>query len=324
LTTSTTSEGTGAALARREWTGRSRGGVVGNWIFVTLVRLFGLRPAYVLLAFVALYYVAFAPRARRASDDFRLRAGFGGRAWPRRLWGAWRHFFTFGQLLLDRVAIISGPPGRFQFRFEGEDHIRTALAQGSGAVIVSAHFGNWEVAGHLLGRIGSPVNVVAYRGEAAHVRRLFENVLRDRAFSLIEADGSPETGLAIMAALGRGELVALHGDRLLDGPGVRVPFLGAPASFPAGPHVVAAVSGAPMLHAYAIREGTHRYRFFAHPPEHLEFDSRATRDERIRQWTEHYASRLEAQVRRHPLQWCNFYPFWDAGAADSASQEDAA
>jgi len=103
-----------------------------------------------------------------------------------------------------------------------------------------------------------------------------------------------------------------------------VPFLGAPASFPAGPHVVAAVSGAPMLHAYAIREGTHRYRFFAHPPEHLEFDSRATRDERIRQWTEHYASRLEAQVRRHPLQWCNFYPFWDAGRADPADEGTAA
>jgi len=300
---------TAAAPAR--WTGRTRGGIVGNSIFLALVRLFGLRPAYALLAFVAAYYVLSAPAARRASADYRRRLGLRGG-----LWGAYRHFFSFGQILLDRVAIIAGRADAFRIEFDGEAHIRSALQEGKGVVIISAHCGNWEAAGHLLQRLGVPVNVVAYRGEAAHVRRLFDRALRDRRFALIEADGSPDAALAIMAALARGEIVAMHADRTLGderiagNPPLAVPFLGAPARFPSGPYAVAALSGSPLVHAFALREGTYRYHFRAYPPEHLRFADRASRGQLLQQWAGRFAERLEAALRQCPYQWGNFYPFW--------------
>jgi predicted LPLAT superfamily acyltransferase len=294
----------------RPWTGRSRGGVVGNWIFVRLVRLFGVRPAYALLAFVACYYVLCAPQARRASAEYRRRLGYGGSSWLRRLWGAYRHFFSFGQLLLDRVAILAGRPGSFRFEFDGEEHMRAALQEGKGLVIVSAHCGNWEAAGHLLRRLEAPVNVVAYRGESAALRRFFEKALAEHSFAIIEADGSPDAALAIMAALARGEVVAMHGDRVLGDEGVVVPFLGAPARFPAGPHAVAALSGSPLIHAFAMRQGTYAYRFHAYPPERPRFGSRETRSELLREWVLRFVTRLESKLRDYPLQWCNFYPFW--------------
>jgi len=301
-----------AALHTRPWTGRTRGGVIGNWIFVALVRVFGLRPAYVLLAFVACYYVLFAPRARRASDEYRRRLGCGGRSWLGRVWGAYRHFFSFGRILLDRVAIIAGPVGgKFHFEFDGEEHIRSALAEGKGVVIISAHCGNWEAAGHLLQRLAVPVSVVAYQGEAARVRRFFEKALEDHAFSLIEADGSPDSSLAIMGALARGEVVAMHADRVLHDEGVSVPFLGAPARFPTGPYIVAALSGAALIHAFALREATYRYHFYAYPAEHLHFADRPTRGQLLRDWVGQFVARLESKLREHPHQWSNFYPFWD-------------
>ena len=318
----TRDEGRQSAIGNRQWTGRTRGGVVGNWIFVVVVRLFGLRLAYALLAFVAGYFVLFAPKGRRASADYQRRILLGNRqSAMRRLWGVYRHFFCFGQLLLDRIAIISQGNrqcGRFRFEFEGEEHIRSALGEGKGAIVLSAHCGSWEAAGHLLQRLEAPINVVAYRGEAAHVRRFFEKALEERSFMLIETDGSPSAGIAIMAALGRGEIVAMHGDRTGDTmrhgvPGVMVPFLGAPARFPTGPYVAAAVSGAPLIHAFAMREGTYRYHLHAFPAEHLAFAAREAREEQLREWVQRFVAHLESKLRDYPLQWCNFYPFWEAG-----------
>ena len=63
------------------WSGRRRGGVIGNWFFISMVRLLGLRAAYGLLAGVACYYLLFAPKARRASRST------SARRWPAA--GAW-------------------------------------------------------------------------------------------------------------------------------------------------------------------------------------------------------------------------------------------
>ncbi len=172
--------------------------MVGNWIFAALVRVCGLRSAYGLLAFVSFYYLLFAPRAVRASAQYRRRVGYGGGKWLPRLWGAYRHFFSFGQIVLDRHAILSGRDGEFRFEFDGEGHIRSALEKGRGVVIISAHCGNWEAAGKLLQRLGAPVNVVAYEGETARMRRFLEAVRGSEPFALIEADGSLDASIAIM------------------------------------------------------------------------------------------------------------------------------
>jgi predicted LPLAT superfamily acyltransferase len=314
----------GPALASERhprWTGRTRGGLVGNWIFVTVVRWLGLHCAYVLLVPVAAYFLVAARAARRASEQYRRRIDPAGGSWPAKMLWAFRHFYAFGQILLDRVAIIGGLAGRFRFQFEGEEHLVAALAGGRGAILLSAHCGNWEAAAHLLERVSPRVNVVAYEGEVAHVRRYFDKVLKDRSFSLIVVDGSAEASLAIMAALARGEVVALHGDRLPAGSeahGVAVDFLGAPARLPAGPYLLAALSGAPLVQVFAMREAAYRYHFRAFPPEHLTLAERPRRPEQLREWAGRFARRLEQQLREHPEQWHNFYDFW-AQAAPAAA-----
>ena len=297
------------------WTGRTRGGLVGNWIFVTVIRWLGLSCAYALLVPVSAYFLIVSRGARRASEQYRRRIDPGRRSWPARMLWAFRHFYAFGQILLDRVAIIGGLAERFRFEFEGEEHLVAALAGGRGAILLSAHCGNWEAAAHLLKRVGPRVNVVAYEGEVAHIRRYFDKVLKDRSFSLIVVDGSAEASLAIMAALARGEVVALHGDRLptgSEGRGAEVDFLGAPARLPAGPYLLAALSGAPLVQVFAMREGAYRYHFRAFPPEHLALAERPRRPEQLREWAGRFARRLEQQLREHPRQWHNFYDFWAA------------
>jgi len=286
-----------------------------------MVRYFGLRPAYLLLRLVSFYYVFFAPSAVRASLEY-LRRQF-GYSLPRRLLLTYAHFYSFGQILLDRVAIMGSDTGRFRFETDGEEHIVEALKEKKGLVLLSAHVGAWETAAHVLDRLGVPVNVVMYEGEVEKIREVLKKAMAGRSFRLISITGSFEDSIEIIAALRRGEIVAMLGDRALTGRTETAMFLGAPARFPVGPFAVAAVAGAPLIHAFAAREGIYHYRFVAWPAIHPTFSGRERRTEQVREWISGFAGRMEQFLKQHPLQWHNFYPFWEkvAGPEEKTARE---
>ena len=303
-----------AALSRKRWTGRTRGGVLGNWIFLVLLKTCGLRAAYALLVPVTFYYLFTAAKALRASREYlarRLSPANPATTFIR----VWKHFFRFGQILIDRAAIIAGL-ARFEFEFDGEEHLEAALAKGRGLLLVTAHVGNWEAAGHMLSRLGVPVNVVAYEGELARVKRLFDRAMSGRKLRVIEAGDSLETGLKIISALGRGEIVAMHADRALDAKLVAIDFLGAEAGFPSGPYLVAATTGVPLITAFVARKATGKYLFKAWPAENLKSDSRDERDHLVRETMARFAGRLEDFLKENPYQWLNFYDFWGDAALE--------
>jgi predicted LPLAT superfamily acyltransferase len=304
----------------RGWSGRTRGGYVGNSIFVALIRYIGPWCAYLLLVPVSFYYLFFAPKAVSASRDYLRRIHGGGVSWLATLSLIFRHFFSFGKSLIDRVAVTEGNFQGFEFIFQGEDHIRQALAEGKGVVIISAHCGNWQAAATLLGRLEVAVNMVAYEGEAAPLRRFSPLTAGEAQVALISLEDPLAAGIQIMSALGRGEIVAMHADRALEASlTIQVPFLGAAARFPVGPFAVAAVGGAPLIHAFAMRVSDYHYRFYAYPAEHPSFSRKhQERQEQMRSWVGLFAARLEEILRQYPLQWYNFYNFWKGSGPGSA------
>ncbi len=308
---------TSASLPQK-WTGRTRGGYLGNLIFVKMVKFFGLLPAYLLLFFVSFYFLFFAPRALRASLDY-LKRRF-GYSLPRRLLLSYCHFYSFGKILLDRLAIMEGASGRFQFAFEGEEHIREALSAGKGLVLLSAHVGAWEAAGHMLERIDVPVNVVMYQAEVERIKVVLEKAMAGRSFKPLIIKGSFEDSVEILAALRRGEIVAMLGDRATGGRTAELPFLGAEARFPIGPFAVAAVAGAPLINTFAARQGLYRYRLQAGPAVYPEFSGRQDRGRQLRQWMVEFIANLEQFLQRYPLQWHNFYFFWEAAKESQEEQ----
>ncbi len=301
----------GASWQLNRWTGRTRGGYLGNWIFLNLLRLGGPFLGYFLLVPVAFYFLLFAPQAVKASQTYLRRLGCQPRSGLGKWWLTYKHFYSFGQTLLDRVAIIAGNAARYAFVFEGQHHLETALAKGKGVLILGAHFGNWQAAAHLLGSLNAPVHIVAYDNEVAPVNQLFAEALQKKLFSVISLDHAAAS-LEIMAALKRGEIVAMHADRSLgDKHSLRLNFLGAPANFPSGPYAVAALSGAPLIHTFAVRRQVRSYHFYAYPPQHLAFGSRRDRPQQLAQWAALFVQRLETHLKNHPLQWYNFYDFWE-------------
>jgi predicted LPLAT superfamily acyltransferase len=102
----------------------------------------------------------------------------------------------------------------------------------------------------------------------------------------------------------------LQGDRTVDARFVEVDFLGAPARFPLGPFVLAALSGAPMTATFNVQTGLRTYDLVAFEPETYAFDRSRDKNAQLKSWVEGYVRKLEQMVRKHPYQWFNFYDFW--------------
>jgi predicted LPLAT superfamily acyltransferase len=295
------------------WTGRTRGGHFGNWFFVQLIRVLGLRGAYAWLVLVAAYFTIASPHSYRASVNY-LRRVLEPKPWWRHPLLVYRHFFSFGVTLLDRLAVVMGRHP-MDCSYEGEARFHEFLDQGKGIILLGAHVGGWEMGGHLLGRFGTPVNLVVLEQEQENIRLLFDRALEGRQFRILTADENPLRSVPIMAALRRGEMVAMHGDRAFGGAELTVPFLGGQARFPLGAYHLAAVTGAPIFQAFAVRERIGQYRFFTFPPQFVARDAARRNPAVLREWVEHYAARLESVLRQYPYQWYNFYDFWEADAS---------
>jgi predicted LPLAT superfamily acyltransferase len=292
-------------------TGRLRGGRWGIWFFITALRVLGLRVTYALLLPVAAYFTWMSPDVP-ATMDYHRRV-FGPSPWWKRRWLVFRHFLSFGRAIVDRTAILAGGTRHFSFSFDGEEHLRQAVAEGHGVLLLSAHLGNWEAAGQLLSRIDVPINIAGLDRETPEIRALLNQASQAR-FRLIPLTGSPTDVIPLVAALRRGEVVAMLGDRAYGSPTACIPFLGGMASFPVGAYVIAAIAGAPMVHVFSLREPGGHYHFFGFPSHRPQRPPHGQRDDYLRDCAARFARDLEGVLERDPFQWYNFFPFWEQGA----------
>lgn len=299
-------------LTSSSWVTRVSGNRLGTLFFKTVIAWFGLAPAYLLLFFAALQYTLCDRKSIAALRMFRLQLGCSTS--PVDLF---RHFYSFGMALIDRQAAQLSERSHFSYSTENESVIRELTGKGKGVILLGAHIGNWEMPGNLLfERVGVPVHVFMYRAHQEASEEQTEAGAAQHAaitYHYINTKG-PETMVALVGALRRGEIVCLHGDRAFASQRtIMLPFLGREARFPVGPFTVAAVTGAAIVPFFAVKTGLHHYTFSAMRPFDLTAVSRVHREEEIRRAMMHYLVDLESVCRKHPFQWYNFYPFWGEG-----------
>ena len=76
---------------------------------------------------------------------------------------------------------MAGFRSKFTFDFEGEDHLRKMASENTGCLLISAHIGNFEMAGHMLERLESRVNILMLDAEHQQIKN-YLNLLRGKAF----------------------------------------------------------------------------------------------------------------------------------------------
>lgn len=207
--------------------------------------------------------------------------------------------------LLERVEVV------------GLEHARAAeqATPSGGLLVVTAHLGNWELACAKVAAMGLPVSVV-YRGLRSPV--LDDALFRLRARAGTEPGGTPveqiqlgRAGLPVARALAAGRKVLVLLDQNADREeGVFVPFFGEPACTRAGPIVLAAQRGVPVVPAFIRREaGGRRHRLEILPA--LELEPGAADDEAVLRRNVARVTRvIEDAIRRDPGQWIWLHRRW--------------
>jgi lauroyl/myristoyl acyltransferase len=211
-------------------------------------------------------------------------------------------FEDFAVCFSDLVTINRRPAERL-LDYVGSVHdSSTILGEAIGVVSVTAHVGNWEMAGRLLaGRTRRRTHVVVAPEAVSGLERW---VRRDGDGVRFVVRGSVSVGVELVAALRRGEVVALQGDRAIGTKGdLLIPFFGRPAPFPLGPFIMARAAGVPVVAAFCLLEADGRYSVRIAPPVTVE---RGAEAQAARQWV----SVLEGIVREYPTQWFNFFDVW--------------
>ena len=292
------------------WEGKTRGGTTGYRIFLFLLNTFGIKAAYGLLYMVASYYVLFAVKARRPMYYyFNNVLGFDK-------FKSFRYLFknniSFGQTLIDKVALLSNVKNKFTFEFEGEEYLHD-MANNEGGLIISAHIGNWEIAGNLLERINTKVHVVMLDAEHRKIKALMDNAMTKKSMNIIPIKDDMSHLFSIREALMANEIVAIHGDRFLPGSKtMELDFLGKPAKFPTGPFYIAMKYKKPVVFVTAVKETNTHYHFKSTNPE-LYIDSRniEKRNSELKKMIGDYIGTMEKVINAHPEQWYNYYYFWN-------------
>ena len=255
------------------------------------------------------YFLASSRRARAASREYLGRVL--GR--PAGFLDVARHYLTFAKTLHDRVYFLAGRTAQFTVEQHGAEVVETALAKGKGCLLLGAHLGSFEV----LRVIGSrerklPVNVLVYPDNATNAETVAAELCPELKTRVIPL-GRPDTLLRVHDCLERGEIVGLLGDRALKSDKtVQCDFLGAAASFPQGPLLLAAILKAPVVLFFGLYLGGRRYAIhFELFADELDI-GRPDRGAQLQPWIARYAGRLEHYCRLAPYNWFNFYDFWRA------------
>lgn len=288
------------------WQGKSAGSRFGYSIFVFILKRLGVFPAYFVLRFVAFYYLLFSQKSsRHLWNYFRHILGYGR---VRTCYSMYRNYYLFGQTIIDKVVLMSGIKNPFTFEFDGEENLHGMAAGGKGGMLLSAHAGNYEIAGHLLKRLNAPVNIVMYDGEQEQIKAYLEKVAGRRVMNLILIKNDLSHIYAINDALRKNELVCMHADRFMEGnKTITAGFLGKPAPFPMGPFVLATTFKVPVSFVFAFKESSRHYHLFASPPT---LYINGSRSEQLQRLVNDYVAAVEKKVRDYPLQWFNYYDFW--------------
>ncbi len=283
---------------------------LGHAIFYVAIYLTGQRGAYSLLGLVVFVYVAASRRIHSLTRPYISRR-FPDHGPLRRWVDTFRIVLSFGQVLVDR-AWLGIKKGRVSLdeTLVGREELFQAVSQKKGAILLTAHVGNWQAALARLPSLPVKVNVLMRYEEESAAKHYFEFDNKPLPFQIIKNDGFMGGVIEAANALQRGEAVTIMGDRYIRGPYARVSFLGSETKFPIAAYQLAAVAGAPVIVLLAAKTGIRSYEMKVWD---IFYPSEADREKREEQLTYcacRFARTLEEYLKKHPYQWYNFYDFW--------------
>lgn len=297
-------------------------GLWGMRLMLLVWRLLG-RKAFSLLLYpvVGVYWLT-ASTARKASQSWirRVRAQLIARRMPvPSNLTSYQHFLRFGGAMLDKIASWRGElhVGRDVVFAPGAEETLN-VSDPRGKLLLASHLGDVEACRALAQLQGSKtINALVFSDNAQRFKKIMEEMAPQAGLNLLPVnDIGPDTAILLKEKLDRGEWIAIVGDRIAvttqRGGEWRVcwsRFMGQVAPFPQGPFILASILRCPVDLIFALRQQEKlriHCELFADPL----LLPRATRQQALQNSVDRYAERLEHYALQSPLDWFNFFDFW--------------
>jgi KDO2-lipid IV(A) lauroyltransferase len=216
-----------------------------------------------------------------------------------------RSFEHLGMNLVEGCVFFFRSPSVLRSRLEltGVEHLNHALGRSpKGALVLTAHYGNWELLSAIPMLIDCSFSVVVRPLDEPLMDRLMERFRRRSGVEVI----SKRRGLReILDALRRGSVVAILLDQNASrGEGVFAPFFGIPASTSKSLAVISLRTGTPVVPAFIRRLPDGRHRVEVHP------EIPPPADRSVASYTAAFNRSIEQNIRKAPEQWFWMHRRW--------------
>lgn len=294
-------------MSERKWRGSTDG---AGWMHAALIGMFKVLPiplVYLFMAMVVPFYLLFNRHGYRSIYRY-LHERQGWSSW-KSFWGCCGNHFIFGAALMDRFAAFAGR----RFKMDIPDyHLFTDLAQQeSGFLLLASHIGNSELCGYMLKSDRKRMNALSFAGEKASMQNNRNRMLQGNNIRLIPVGEDMGWLFTLNDALANGEIVSIHADRVFGSPKtLSANLLGAPVHLPQGPFSIAAMRDIPVLSAFCVKTGLKSYYAYLFRLDTPQMETLG-RAEKMEALSRAYVQSVEYVLHRHPLQWFNFFPYWD-------------
>ncbi len=290
------------------WTQRpERGSTLLLRLMTRFALWFGRAPARVLLHPITLYFLLCCPAARHSSRAYLARVLDRPPGWV----DLYRHIHCFASVLLDRIYLLNQRFDLFELEIEGEECIRSAIAEGQGVFLIGAHIGSFEAL-RALGRkeSGLEVAMAMFEDNAGKIMSILSAINPALKQDVVPL-GRIDSMLQLSERLDKGMMVGMLADRSLADDNLHpVSFLNDTAYLATGPFRMAALLRRRVIFMAGLYLGGNRYRLVFQPLADFSGLASGQRQKALEEALARYAALMQACCREAPYNWFNFFDFW--------------
>lgn len=264
---------------------------------------------------IVTYYFLFNKNARMASLNFlaHIHHQLPHSLIRPTLWYSFKHFMAFAQSITDKLTAWSGKLSYDDVEVHGREEFYKSIGHQQGALILGAHLGNTEISRALASmHKRAKLNILVHTKHAKNFNRLLNNVSTENCMELIQVtELSPALAIILDQKISAGEFVFIVGDRIPvnNGRTLTARFLGEDAQFAQGPFILGSLLKCPVYTLFCIKQANKYHIYFEHFADRIKLP-RQNREAALQDFINAYAARLEKYCLMAPLQWFNFYYYW--------------
>ena len=206
------------------------------------------------------------------------------------------NFFIFNFL---QFLAFPFDPSSIEIKIVGEEHLKNAVNQKKGTVLVSAHFGSWEILGHWFGKNNYPLVGIAQKQKNKGANLFFEEKRQLSGIKQVYRKSSMDS---LYDVLNANEILGLVSDQDAKRKGVFVDFFDKPASTHKGAALFHLNTDASLIYGICVQENMGKYR--------VEFIPINPSKKSVEDITQLYTTIIEQSIKKYPEQYFWFHNRW--------------